>query len=188
MDKSKMANILPRMAAAIIDNFIVGLVGGVLGGVLSFLVIAVSGGSPEGGLLAQALYYLVFLVITFGYFTYFLSKDGTTPGLKYLGLRIVKEDGSILTTGQALLRTFVFSLLWLINLILILASEKRQGVHDMAAGTVCEKVDEQESRAKWVVGIWCGCGCLMFIAYILFFAALFSAVSSGSVAPSDFGM
>lgn len=185
-DNSNIANLLPRFAANIVDGFLifitVGLIGQVIGILINLAIGAAltSTGAAAGVTVGSAIGSLIHLIGSFGYFAYFLPKDGTTPGLKYLGLKITKEDGSLLTTGESLVRTLVFSLISFINLIAILVTQKRQGVHDMVYNTICVKVDEQESRAKWVVGAWCGCSCLSIIGWFLFAAVIISAISGGA--------
>ncbi len=45
------------------------------------------------------------LVLTFGYFPYFWAKDGQTPGMNAMKIKVVRDaDGGQVTIGQAILR------------------------------------------------------------------------------------
>lgn len=174
MDISKLANPLPRLASYIIDGLIIG--------VFSFLVLI-----PFSFLLGSSYWilkffsFLISFIISLVYYIIFLTKDGTTPGYKYLGLRIVKENGNLLNTGEVALRTFLnnfIPFLALINGIMILVTQKRQGLHDMAVSSICEKIEDKDTRAKWVVGTYITCSCLMIILSIVL-------ITVGGIAVAD---
>jgi len=145
-----------RAAAYLIDivliNFAIGIISAILLGILFLL------GAPE--ILGTILGFILALVGIFSYFSYFLSKEGSTPGLKFLGIKIVREDGTNLSFGKVILRTFIFFIVSLINIIMILVTQKKQGLHDLATGSVCLPIDEKTSRAKWILGGYCGCSIL----------------------------
>jgi len=175
-----------RAAASIIDNLIVSFSCGILFfpiGIVIALITRID--SPLTSTLIQTLSFLFTSLILYCYYGYFLSKSGMTPGLKFLGIKVTKEDGSLLTFGQGILRTFLFGLLSIINIIMILASVKKQGVHDLAVGSITVKENENTSRAKWILGLNCGCGCLsiiaLFVASILGISALNTAINSKSM-------
>jgi uncharacterized RDD family membrane protein YckC len=80
------------------------------------------------------------LVYGIGYPVYFWATRGATPGKKMLGLRVVRLDGvEPMGYGKAFLRLvgyWVSSLILCIGYLMILFTEKKQGLHDMIAGTV----------------------------------------------------
>lgn len=121
--------------------------------------------------------YIISLILHTIYFTYFLTKDGTTPGLNYLGLKILKEDGSLLSVGDVIIRTLFFNIFFLISILTIPFTSKSQGIHDMVVRSVCLKNEEKMSRGKWITGSCCGCGCLsLIILIILFFVGVANQV------------
>jgi uncharacterized RDD family membrane protein YckC len=111
--------------------------------------------------------YINSLILTTIYYYYFLTKDGTTPGLQYLGLKIVKEDGSLLSTGDTVVRTLIFNILLLISIITIPFNSKKQGIHDLVVKSICINNQQKEARGKWITGLCCSCSCFAVIIFIL---------------------
>jgi hypothetical protein len=129
--------------------------------------IAIPDPKTPSSLLLQIVIQLFGSVGVLSYYGYFLSKEGATPGLKLLGIKTVKEDGTLLTFWQGVLRTFVFQIISLINMIMILVTEKKQGAHDMVVKTVVVTVEEKQTVGKVIIGLCGGCSCLFFIAMII---------------------
>jgi uncharacterized RDD family membrane protein YckC len=84
-------------------------------------------------------------LVLIGYWPYFWWKGGATPGMKVLGLRVVRAiDGGPIDGGTAFIRALVFwgELIlsgWLIGLVgfaWAAFEPRKRAVHDMAAGTV----------------------------------------------------
>lgn len=76
-----------------------------------------------------------------------------TPGMRVMRLRAVRRlTGRRLGWGRALLRQLVFAGLalsvlgWLVTLIMMASSPRRQGLHDLAAGSVV--VDERDRSER----------------------------------------
>ncbi len=87
---------------------------------------------------------LMFLFLFWGYFTYFESKTGQTPGKKMLGIRVVTEDAKGPPSVwhafiRNLLRIIDGQLLYLIGVLLIWFSKKNQRLGDMLAHTIVVK-------------------------------------------------
>lgn len=138
------AGLLPRLGARMLDSLVVGLPMGLL-----TFVVALSTHSFVYDLLMSALTGAV----AFGYWTYFESTRGTTPGKKLLGLSVVGPDGGRPTFEQAAKRnafealqilTGVPLLGWVADLIYLIVcigiavtigqNPSRQGFHDVFAG------------------------------------------------------
>ena len=80
----------------------------------------------------------VFSLFVIGYFAFFWTLVGYTPGKALLGLKVVKMDGAKLSFFRSLLRFFSYwiSLIPLaLGFFWILWDPKRQGWHDKIAGT-----------------------------------------------------
>ena len=79
---------------------------------------------------------LTLLVI--GYYTFFWTLVGFTPGKAVLGLKVVRRNGAKLSFGRSLLRFFSY---WIsaiplfLGFFWVLWDSKRQGWHDKIAGT-----------------------------------------------------
>jgi uncharacterized RDD family membrane protein YckC len=122
-----LADVGSRFIALVIDNIIIAVIGGVLGAVFS----------------SNALVGIVGFLIGLGYNWYFwTTQDGQTLGKRILGLRVVKADGTPITTTDAFVRyfgyyinSFVFALGW----IWALFDSNRQGWHDKLAKTYVVK-------------------------------------------------
>jgi uncharacterized RDD family membrane protein YckC len=81
--------------------------------------------------------------VFFGYWWYFWWKGGATPGMKMVGLRVVRAiDGGPLDGGMAAIRALIFyvemflGLIGLIGFIWAAFEPRKRAWHDMAAGTV----------------------------------------------------
>lgn len=137
----------PRLVAYIVDGLLVGAV--VVIAYLSWAVISlVSGGIANdtigvGSAIWLAVLTIGVVVIGLGYFPYFWARDGATPGMKMMGLRVVRDlDGGPISTGQAILRLvgyWVSGLVFYLGYIWILIDKRRRGWHDLMAGTVVIK-------------------------------------------------
>ena len=137
----------PRLAAYIIDGLIVGAV--VVVALLAWgLVALASGGIANDTLNAGAAVALVVLVIVItviglGYFPWFWARDGATPGMKMMGLLLVRDaDGGPIRGGQAILRLVGYAIsgmVFYLGYVWILVDKRRRGWHDLIAGTVMIK-------------------------------------------------
>lgn len=123
---------LNRFLAALIDGVLIMIVNGILG----FVGGLVGGDSPA----IQGLVSLVSLGIGVAYFAGMESSESqATIGKKAMGLIVTDLDGNRISIGKAILRYLAKILsgcLLLIGYIMILFTEKKQGLHDIIAGTV----------------------------------------------------
>ena len=137
----------PRLVAYIIDGLIVGAV--VIAAVLVWTLFAFfSGGLRANGLnlgagLGLGLMIVLITVLTLGYFPWFWARTGATPGMKAMGLKVVRDaDGGPITNGQAILRLvgyWISGAVFYLGDIWILVDKRRRGWHDLIAGTVVIK-------------------------------------------------
>lgn len=132
-----------RVVAYIIDAIIVGIVGFVIG--MIFGVGAVSTGTdisdPTGG--GNMLLNLISIAIGVAYFAGMESSSWqATVGKKALGLVVTDLNGQRLSLGRAIGRYFgkiLSALILLIGFIMVAFTERKQGLHDMIAGTLVLK-------------------------------------------------
>lgn len=112
-------------------RFVAGLLDSVVLIVASCALSAVTGGVSAP---------LVGIVLVAGYYGYFESSEQqATPGKKLMNLKVVDMKGNRITPGTAIIRYFakyLSSFLLLIGYIMILFTEKHQGLHDKIADTL----------------------------------------------------
>jgi len=101
-------------------------------------------GSPAQLFAARSAFFVSFMVLNvlvwLLYFTYFEGTSGQTLGKKIMGIKVVKENGDQPSFMDALIRTILRIIdgiaFYLVGFIVILVSEKKQRLCDMAAGTI----------------------------------------------------
>ncbi len=139
-----------RLVAYLIDNTIIGIIFFVLFliAIIAYFAGATSGEESEWiaaltdptKISSLMIYtWLLLLVLTIGYFTYFHGATGRTPGKMLLGLQVINQDGSPLNFGIAFLRSvsyLVSSVIFNLGFIWVAFDKRKQGWHDKIAGTV----------------------------------------------------
>ena len=131
----------PRLAAYIVDIIIVTMVI-ILVAIVGGLATAVSFRGGAGAATVSSVVLLVFgiLAVSLGYFPYFWAHDGSTPGMRMFGLRVVRDiDGGPISGGQAVLRLlgyWVSSIAFYLGFVWIFVDRRHRGWHDLIAGTV----------------------------------------------------
>jgi uncharacterized RDD family membrane protein YckC len=122
-----------RFAAYLIDNILVGVVIGILIAILG--AIADDAGVVIG--------YLIAIVGSFVYFAWFESSEyQATVGKIALGIQVTDLQGNRVSFGKALGRNvakILSALILYIGFIMAAFTEKKQGLHDMIAGTLVVK-------------------------------------------------
>ena len=133
-----------RVAANIIDSFIVGIVGGIIGAIIGGVLgaaMGMNGGLGGGGFIAiQLITNLVSITITAGYYAWFHSSaNQATLGKLAIGIKVVRSDGEAIGFGRGVGRYFAFllsSLILGIGLLMAAFTERKQGLHDMLCDTL----------------------------------------------------
>ena len=87
---------------------------------------------------------LAIVAVALGYFPYFWSRTGQTPGMNAMKIKVVRDaDGGPVTIGAAILRVIG---LWLglavfyIGVIWIFIDKRKRGWQDLIGGTVVVEV------------------------------------------------
>lgn len=136
-----------RIVAIIIDMIILWVIMAVLAiplglGTAMSSMTGMMGGFDMALIGLMASYMVLGAVINLGYFTYLEGNTGQTLGKKLLNIKVVKEKGQM-TYVDAFVRTLLRIIdgiaLYLIGFIVVIASEKKQRIGDMAAGTIVVK-------------------------------------------------
>lgn len=138
------ANLGSRIVAIIIDLIILSLVVVIIALPLGLLAGLSAMGNPTQLFAARIAFFVAFMVLNvlvwLLYFTYFEGTTGQTLGKKIMGIKVVKENGDQPSFMDALIRTILRIIdgiaFYLVGFIVILVSEKKQRLGDMAAGTI----------------------------------------------------
>jgi len=141
------AGFLIRWAALIIDNLILSVGGGILGGCCGFFVgffgALAKSGQKETQLIAMVLGGLLGALLQAAYFTILTWRYGQTLGKKALNLKVVTTEYGSLSFGKVFLREvigkFISTIILFIGFLWVAWDEKKQAVHDKLAGTYVVK-------------------------------------------------
>lgn len=128
-----------RFAAKFVDGIVVGVVNMVIS--LGFTVLAarsIAAGSAGMGIGLQVLAWFIQMVIQGTYYVYFLGKFGATPGKMACKLKVVRADGTPITSGRAFGRFFADMLSGLIlgiGYLMVAFDEEKRALHDRLCDT-----------------------------------------------------
>lgn len=123
-----------RVAAALIDNLISAFAGFIVGMLLGVLMF-VAGLDP---VIAQLLNVIIGTAIGWLYWAGLESSSMQgTVGKMAMGLKVVDLDGRRISFGRATGRYFakILSSIFFIGFIMVAFTERKQGLHDLIAGT-----------------------------------------------------
>ena len=132
-----LAGLGSRMAAAIVDSVLLGLLL-----LLSAFGLYGLGTLIESPLLTAGIGALTTSILAVGYFVAFeVLRDGRTPGKSVFSLRVVSLDGSPVGFGASMVRNLLrfvdlFPVFPVLGPISILASDRNQRIGDLAGRTV----------------------------------------------------
>lgn len=91
---------------------------------------------------------LAIIIIPLIYFPYYWQKSGQTPGMKMMGVKVVRDrDGGPVSWGSAILRLigyWISGAVFYIGYIWIFIDKRKRGWHDLIAGTVVIKAKPDE--------------------------------------------
>ena len=97
---------------------------------------------------------VIFVLWQFLYFGYSWAVSGRTFGMAVLGIRVVRDDGTILPPKQAIVRALVFPLSFLLfglGFLGILVQHEHRALHDLIAGSaVVYSWDARAARLRFL--------------------------------------
>ena len=129
-----------RFIAALIDAIVVGVFV-FIGMILSFVLgIVIGGVSEDAGTLIFVLSYGVTTILSILYYPYMeASESQATIGKQMLGMKVVDLDGNRITFMKAFIRSpigkFLSGIILYLGFLIIGFHSRKQGLHDMIAGT-----------------------------------------------------
>jgi uncharacterized RDD family membrane protein YckC len=88
---------------------------------------------------------LASFIVSLGYFVYFWTQYGATPGKMLLKLKVVTPSGALITPGQAVIRYFgqiLSGIILGIGFMMAGWDEEKRALHDRIAGTRVIRVNE----------------------------------------------
>ena len=129
-----------RVGAYLIDFIILMIVAIILGAMLGVSIFASSPGYSSSGAAGTFLvfFYLIFIIVFWLYFAVQESSSAqATVGKRALHIKVTDLEGNRIGFGKATIRTIVrfIPVIGSIGCLIIGFTEKKQGLHDMAAGT-----------------------------------------------------
>jgi uncharacterized RDD family membrane protein YckC len=133
------AGAFSRLLAVAIDG---GVVYGsllVISAAIAFLFSVFQSGDQEAGTVVLTLGFLTWSAIAVTYLVVFWSGAGRTPGMSFVALRVLSENGESLRPGQALRRALwmpIAALPLLLGFAGVLLDHERRGWPDKRARTV----------------------------------------------------
>ena len=189
--RNNLAHRYTRAAAYLLDNLLLSLP-------LTILVLIILPFTYKGILngdektifslvLVIGILALILGIGSFVYFFYLISKYGQTVGMKYVGIKAVKEDGSNLTMSESAIRSIAFngmlfvagmlqaipfigSILSLVGQFLTwgwcLFDKNKQNYYDKIHNVYYEASEEKTGRAKWILGITITLNLVIFLIVI----------------------
>jgi uncharacterized RDD family membrane protein YckC len=136
----ELASLWKRFGAMILDGIIMAIpMYGIMFGVLFASGMMKPGGNPDPPTALFLLMYIPLICIPVLYEALMLSmKDGQTLGKMALKIKVVRPDGSSISTGQSWGRAvmrLVLNCLWIVDYIPPFFTEEKTTLHDMVAGT-----------------------------------------------------
>ena len=183
-----------RVAANVIDSFVVGIVGGIIGAIIGGVIGAgfgLKGGLGGGGFLViQLITNLVSIAITAGYYAWFHSSTNqATLGKMAIGIKVVRTDGEAISFARGVGRYFAFllsSLILAIGLLMAAFTERKQGLHDMICDTLVVDKWAYTAHPEWqnrqlgtVTVVILAVFGLLFVGAILLIAVVMGLAISG---------
>ena len=133
-----------RVAAYMIDYFVLVIPGAIIGAIIGVLLGAGMGAAGSGESAIEVVAQVTSALINFGigmaYYTWFhASRGGATLGKMAVGIKVVRSNGDRLTRGRAfgrywamLLSSFTLG----IGFLMAAFTERKQGLHDMICDTL----------------------------------------------------
>jgi uncharacterized RDD family membrane protein YckC len=149
----EIAGIGSRFLAALVDSFIVLLLEAVI---LISVVLLMRSYFSESlseisrlGMWLYAIIGLLLFILYWGYYIFFeMTWNGQSPGKRWLGLRVIRTDGTPITLAESIIRNLmrvvdILPTFYGVGVVVMFISEQSRRLGDLAAGTLV--VREQAS-------------------------------------------
>ena len=138
----ELAGLIDRLAANIIDSFLI---------LIPLMIVGVITSSP-GQPVPRQIVQFVMMAVPVAYHWYFWTRrEGQTPGKFALGIRVIKADGSKIGDIDAVMRAIgyhVSAMLFGLGFIWALLDKNNQSWHDKIARTYVVRNNDQRKTVE----------------------------------------
>lgn len=140
----QVAGIGSRFLASLVDTLIVGLLQVVVLIVVLVILNATGGNTLAGGfsMWFVAILSLVGAIFYWGYYVFFeMLWNGQSPGKRWVGLRVIRTDGTPITLSESLIRNLARLVDFLpaaygVGIVTMFIDRQSRRLGDLAAGTL----------------------------------------------------
>ena len=140
----QVAGIGSRFLASLLDTLIVGLLQVVILIVLTLIIRAFDGSAFSDQISAwvYAIFGLVAAIFYWGYYVFFeMLWNGQSPGKRWVGLRVIRGDGTPITLSESLIRNLARLVDFLpaaygVGIVTMFIDKQSRRLGDLAAGTL----------------------------------------------------
>ena len=140
----QVAGIGSRFIATLLDTLLIGLLQIAIIIVASLIINTLRVSEAADGLSAWiiAIFGLIMSIFYWGYYVFFeLLWNGQSPGKRWVGLRVIRMDGTPITLSETLIRNLVRVVDFLpfaygVGIITMFIDKQSRRLGDMAAGTL----------------------------------------------------
>jgi uncharacterized RDD family membrane protein YckC len=139
MKTARLAGFATRVLAFVIDLVILDVAALTLGAALAWGATLLGADLNPSGLLVAGLAAVGWLVLISCYLVTFWCLTGQTPGMRFMGIRVIDRRGATPGLVRALRRLAGMYLAAIpagAGFLLILVDDRRQGLHDRVAATL----------------------------------------------------
>ncbi|TVQ48458.1 MAG: RDD family protein [Gloeocapsa sp. DLM2.Bin57] len=150
-----LAGIGNRAYALCLDYFILGFVLVIILIIWAFVYLFIDTLNPRVGQVLGLWLFAIQLIITFviyvGYFVFFETLwQGQTPGKKWVNIRVISDDGTVVSLTQVVLRALLRPIddIFFMGAFLIIFTPKEKRLGDLLAGTVVIRQQEKKVNTE----------------------------------------
>jgi uncharacterized RDD family membrane protein YckC len=139
MKTARLAGFATRVLAFVLDLVILDVAVLALGAAIAWAATLLGVDLNPSGLLVAGLAAMGWLVLTSVYLVAFWSLTGQTPGMRFMGIRVIDRRGATPGFVRALRRLagmYLAAIPLGAGFLLILVDDRRRGLHDRIAGTL----------------------------------------------------
>ena len=135
------ANVWKRFLAGLIDSIILSIFNSIIISVISKIFVSGTAGEETSGvILAVVINWVIFIIISWLYYAIQESSPRqATIGKQAMGLVVTDMNGEKISFVKATIRNFakiISAIILYIGYFMAFFTEKKQGLHDMMAGTL----------------------------------------------------
>lgn len=138
----QVAGIGSRFLASLLDTLLIGLLQIIVIVVATLVINALEEFTAALSTWIIAIFSLILAIFYWGYYVFFeMLWNGQSPGKRWVGLRVIRTDGTPITLSEALIRNLVrivdfLPAMYGIGIISMFIDKQSRRLGDLAAGTL----------------------------------------------------